>query len=108
MDLKGYYKKLRETEATISAEHVVLVSLPTPEGGKAGQLTEATRAVAARLITEGRARLASDEEAAAFREEMREACERHERQEAARRMQVVVLPAEAATGSRPEKKRKES
>ena len=58
MDLRSYYRKLREVEATIPDEHVVLVSLATPEGGKAGVRTEAPKAIAAKLIAEGRARLA--------------------------------------------------
>ena len=47
MDLRAYYRKLREVEASISEEHVVLVSLATPEGGKPGVRTEAPRAIAA-------------------------------------------------------------
>ncbi len=94
MDLRAYYRKLREVEASIAETHVVLVSLVTPEGGKAGVLTEAPRAVAAKMIAESRARLASDEESEEFRKSMREAKDKFDREEAARQMQVVVLPAE--------------
>lgn len=104
MDLKGYYKKLREAEAAIPSEHVVVVSLATSEGGKAGLRTETTRSIAAKLIAEGRARLADDAETAAFRDQLRDAFQKHEEQEAARRMQVVVMPAK----SRPSKPRKEA
>lgn len=95
MDLRAYYRKVREVEATIPSEHVVLVSLATPEGGKPGIRTEAPRAIAARLIAEGRARLASEEEQAEFRTANREAKEKYEQEEAARRMHVVVVPADA-------------
>jgi hypothetical protein len=95
MDLRAYYRKVREVEASISEEHVVLVSLATPEGGKAGVRTEAPRAIAAKLIAEGRARLANGEESEEFRTANRLAKEKFDQEEAARRMQVVVVPADA-------------
>jgi hypothetical protein len=94
MDLRSYYRKLREVEATITDEHVVLVSIATSEGGKAGVRTEAPKAVAAKLIAEGRARLANAEESEEFRSAMRLAKEKFDQEEAARRMQVIVMPAE--------------
>ncbi len=39
MDLRSYYKRVREAEATLTGEHVVMVSLETSEGGKAGVRT---------------------------------------------------------------------
>jgi hypothetical protein len=95
MDVRAYYRKVREVEASISDEHVVLVSLATPEGGKAGVRTEAPKAIAAKLIAEGRARLASAEESEEFRTANRAAKEKFDQEEAARRMQVVVVPADA-------------
>jgi hypothetical protein len=94
MDLRTYYQKIREADQTLSGEHVVMVSLPTPEGGKAGVKTEVPRAIAAKLIAEQRARVASDEEAAAFHEANLAAREEHEQREAARRLQVMVIPAQ--------------
>ncbi|MDE3194939.1 MAG: hypothetical protein KGN84_01240 [Acidobacteriota bacterium] len=93
MDLKAYYSKIRETEKLLEGEDIVVVSLQTSEGGKAGVVTEAPRSIAARLITEGRARLANDKEAADFHGKQREAKDRHDREEAARRLQVVMIPA---------------
>ena len=93
MDLKAYYAKLRETEQMLDGEHIVVVSQATSEGGKAGVRTEVSRAIAAKLITEGRARLASDEEAADFHDKQRAAKEEHDREQAARRLQVVMIPA---------------
>ena len=92
MDLRVYYGKVREAEASITEEHPVMVSLPTSEGGKPGVRTEVPRAVAARLIAEGRARVATPVEAEEFREGHREAKAKHEQQEAARRVQVVMIP----------------
>ena len=93
MDLRAYYKKVREAEAELAGEHVVIVSFATSEGGKDGVPTEVPRAIAARLIAEGRGRAGTADEAAAFRDAMREAREKHEREEAARRMQVMVIPS---------------
>ena len=93
MDLRSYYKKVRDAEATLKGRDCVLVSLETTEGGKAGIRTEAPRNVAARLIAEQRARVATEPEAREFREGLRAAREQHEQQEAARRVQVVVMPA---------------
>jgi hypothetical protein len=93
MDLRSYYKKLREAEATLSGEHLVMVSLETPEGGKAGVRTEAPRAIAAKLIAEERARVATGEEAREFHEANLEARKAHEEAEAAKRIQVMVIPA---------------
>ncbi len=67
MDLKAYYQKLRTTEGSIAEPQAILVSLATPDGGRAGVLTEAPRAVAAKMIVEGSARLATEEESEGFR-----------------------------------------
>ncbi len=92
MDVRSYYRKVKDTEEGLKGNEVVLVSLETPEGGKPGVRTEAPRSVAARLIAEGRARVASDAEATEFREGLRAARQKHEREEAARRVQIVVMP----------------
>lgn len=99
MDLKAYYAKIRETEQLLDGEHIVVVSMATSEGGKAGVRTEVSRAIAAKLITEGRARVASDEEALDFYEKQRAAKEAHDREQAARRLQVVMIPAQDSAGT---------
>jgi hypothetical protein len=96
MDLRSYYKKVREAEAALKGNESVLVSLATAEGGKDGVRTEAPRAVAARLIAEGRARAATEAEAAEFREGLRAAREKYEQDETARRVQIVMVPAKEA------------
>jgi hypothetical protein len=105
MDVRTYYKKVREAEATVKGKDAVLVSLDTPEGGRADVRTEAPRSVAAKLIAEGRARLATEAEAEEFRQSFRDARERHEQDEAARRVQVVVLPARGTKDAKKSKER---
>ena len=93
MDLRSYYTKLRDEEALLTGEHLVVASLATSEGGKEGVFTEVPRRVAAKLIAEGRARVSTDEEATRFHEFHREAREQYELDEAARRVQVMVIPS---------------
>lgn len=92
MDLRAYYRKVRETAEQIAEDFVVVVSEETPERGKAGVKTEVTRSNAAKMIADGRARLATDAETASFHEENRKALERLQREEAARHLQVMVVP----------------
>ena len=93
MDLRSYYKKIHDTEAELTGEYMVVVSLPTSEGGKEGVRTEVLRSGAAKLIVEGRARLATDAEAIEFYEASREARQTFDDEEAARRVQVMVIPS---------------
>jgi hypothetical protein len=93
VDLRSYYKKVREAEATLTGNEAVLVSLATSEGGKEGVHTEAPTAIAARLIAEGRARIATEGEAAEFRRGLAAGREQYEQDEAARRVQIVMVPA---------------
>jgi len=71
VDLKAYYRKIREVAKSLAGEYQLIVSLATPDGGKAGVITEVASAVASRLIVEAKARKATDEEAKKFREEQR-------------------------------------
>ncbi len=96
MDLRAYYKRVRDAEASIAGEHVVVVSFDTSEGGKEGVRTEVARQTAARLIAEGSARVATEKEATEFRERIRADREKCERDEAARRIQVMVIPSHEA------------
>ena len=92
MDIKGYYQKVRETEATLP-EPCVVVSEATPNGGKAGVVMEVPRKAGARMIVDRAARPASEEETREFQEEKREAKRAADEQAAAARMQVTVVPA---------------
>jgi hypothetical protein len=91
MDLKAYYQKLRTVEGSLKEPEVTVVSLATPDGGKAGVLTEAPRAIAAKMIVEGSARLAADEETEKFRAQAAETRRVAEQAAVASRIQVTVV-----------------
>ena len=63
MNVKVFYQKVRELEAAITADYVVVASLATLDGGKAGVKSEVSRHAAARLIADSKATLATPEEA---------------------------------------------
>jgi hypothetical protein len=90
MDLKGYYKRIRDLESTIEARDIVIVSLPTPDGGAEGIVTEVPKRVGCQLVVEGKARLASAEEAEAFRKSNFEAQQAAERA-SEKRLQISLL-----------------
>jgi hypothetical protein len=91
MDLKVYYQKIRELEGSFKSDYPVVVSQETPDGGAAGVKTEVPVHVAARMIVEGRARLASEGEAKEFLEQKMEAKRIADQLEASKRMQVTVV-----------------
>ena len=91
MDVKLYYQKIRELERDLKSTYPVVVSLETPDGGTEGVMTEAPARVAARMIVEGRARLASREEESEFQEQKLEAKRVADQLQASRRMQVTVV-----------------
>lgn len=62
MDLRAFFQLIREVEKQIVGDYAVVMSMATPDGGKAGVLTEVSRTAAARLVTEQRARLATTAE----------------------------------------------
>jgi hypothetical protein len=67
MDLREYYRRIQGIEAGIREESVVLISRATEDGGRAGVKSDVPRAIAARLVAEEKADLASDAEAEEFR-----------------------------------------
>ena len=73
MDLQMYYQKIREMETKIADEFPLVVSMATADGGKGGTKTEVARRLAAKLLVEGLARLASKDELKAYREGLAEA-----------------------------------
>jgi hypothetical protein len=97
MDLRAYYRKVRETEATLPSPHVVVVSLATPDGGKPGVPTEVSTSIGARMLVEGSAREATTEESAAFRERNEREMKASEDAAVASKLQVVVIPATPAS-----------
>jgi len=105
MDVRQYYKKLRELEASLPEADVVVVSYETPDGGRAGVLTEVPRRNACQLLLEGRAKVASQEEAEEFRQNEAAKREEFKRNQAASKIQFQVVasdlnkPAPAQTGN---------
>ena|SRR5690242_4100303 len=92
MDLKRYYQKIREVESTIVDTFAVVVSLETPDGGKGGTLTEVLPRVAAKMVVDGVAKLASKDEARRLREAQAEAQRAAEQAATMSRVQLTVLP----------------
>ena len=91
MDLKKYFRKIREIESGINEPHVFVSSLETPDGGKAGVVTEVSREQAAKMIAEGRAVLASKPERERFLEHQAAARAAAQKAEAARKLQVTIV-----------------
>lgn len=92
MDLRNYYQKIREQEATIGERFAIVASVETPDGGQPGILTEVTAKLAAKMVVEGIARLATAEEGRSFREHQAEALRDAEQAAASSKVQLTVLP----------------
>jgi hypothetical protein len=91
MDLKLYYQKVRNTEAEIAEAFPVVVSKETQDGGKDGRCAEVTRAIAAKMIVEGSARLATTDEAKAYRDTQTEAKRIADQEAEAAKVQFTVV-----------------
>jgi hypothetical protein len=93
MNLRLYFEKIRETELQIAETFPIIVSKDTEDGGKAGRYTEVTRAIAAKMITENRARLATPEEGKAYRDAQAEARRQVEETAETAKVQFTVVSA---------------
>jgi hypothetical protein len=91
MDLKQYFRKIRELESSLTETYPLITSLATEDGGKAGVVSEVPRYEAARTIVEGRARLATEEEKQAYREQVAAGLKAAEEADTARRLQLAML-----------------
>ena len=91
MNLKQYYDKIREIEGKIAEAFTLVVSHDTADGGKAGTVTEVPRRLAAKMIVDGIARLAREEEQKAFESVQAEAIRIAEQAAAAAKVQIAVL-----------------
>lgn len=92
MDLRIYYQKIREKRTTINEPFPVVVSCDTADGGKSGVLTEVTPELAAKMIVDGTARLATQEEAGKFRQRQTDAKREADDAMAASKVQLTVVP----------------
>lgn len=106
MDLRQFYRKIREVKATIADDFVFVASVETADGGRDGVVNEVTREAAARLLVEGKAVLASPEQVGTFRASIAESQRRLERAEIAKRIQVAIVsdPEDRAQTRRPSSK----
>jgi hypothetical protein len=91
MDLKQYFRRLREIEESFIDKYPVVISLETPDGGKAGLIAETSRHVAAKMIVEGRAVLASSEQKTAYYEHQDATRKAAEKAELSKRVQVAII-----------------
>jgi hypothetical protein len=94
MDIREYFRKLRQAESEITGDYAVIVSTETPDGGKAGRVVEVTKAVAAHMIVDGRGRIATASEIKSFRAEMADLIEKEKAQQNAGKVQVTILSGE--------------
>ncbi len=92
MDLRAFYQRIREIEETIGEPFAVVVSEATPDGGRAGIVSEVARFTAARLVTELRARLAKPAEAEDHRLSLKTVAQQAAQEQTANRVQLTVIP----------------
>ncbi len=93
MDVRQYYRKLREVESGITEPYVLVTSLETSDGGKPGVVSEVAREQAAKLMVEGRVTLSTDAERKVFFAKRTADKKAFEKADMARRLQVTIVPA---------------
>ena len=91
MDLTAFFRKIRQLEKEIAGDYAVVVSNETPDGGISGRTANVPRTLAARMVVEGKARLATPEESARHHSEMARASEEGRKRELLGRAQVRLL-----------------
>lgn len=91
MDLKQYFKKIKDTEASLTEQYPLIVSLETTDGGKPGMVVEVSRHEAAKAIVENRAVLASDGQKIAYFEQQAARKRSAEKAELSRRLQIAII-----------------
>ncbi len=94
--IKQFYQRAREIEATIPGDSAVVVSRETADGGRAGTLTEAPKEVAARMIAQGVADLASPEQAEEFQQKIRRLRDEEIARRSAAQVRVSVITQDQA------------
>lgn len=108
MDLRVFYRKVREVVESIPDEFTIVISEETPDGGKAGVPAEVRRGLAAKLVVDGKARLATPEEIRQYWEDVQAARQQADRDAVASRLQVAVVTEESIALLGREKKSKKS
>ncbi len=93
MDVRQFYRKLREIESGIKEPFVLVTSLETSDGGKPGIVSEVSREEAARGIVESRVTLSTAGENKAFFDKRAAGKKAFEKADMARRLQVTIVSA---------------
>jgi len=91
MDLKQYFKKLKDTESSIEEPYLLIVSLETADGGKPGAVVEVSRREAAKALVEGRAVRANDEQKEAYFKQEADRKKSSEKAGLSRRLQIAIV-----------------
>jgi hypothetical protein len=92
MDLRVYYQRIRETREKLADKDIVVISCETQDGGKAGVCAEVPRDLAAKMLVDGTVALANDDVAAEFRRGQVAAKEEADRELAATKIPLTVVP----------------
>ncbi len=91
MDLKQYFKKIKDVEASIEEPYPLIVSLETSDGGKPGTFIEVSRQQAAKAIAEGRAVAATSQQKKDHFELEAARRQASEKAELSRRLQIAII-----------------
>jgi hypothetical protein len=91
MDLRNYFKKIKETASAIEEPYLLIVSLETPDGGKPGTVVEVTRHEAAKALVEGRAVRANEEQTEVYYKQEAARKKYAEKAELSRRLQIAII-----------------
>jgi len=94
MDVRTYYQRIRDTEGTIPTQYTVVVSLPTDDGGKKGVSIEVSRHLAAKMVVEGSAQLATAAQIAAFQQAQEAACKAAQDAAALSKVEVTMVSSD--------------
>lgn len=94
MDLRAYYREVVKQEEAIPGPFALIVSCKTSVGGQEGVISEVARGVAAKMIVEKTARLATAEEEATWHEERQEAERRKQLAAHQERVRLAMLAEE--------------
>jgi len=100
MNIRAYFQKVRDVEASIPGDVVRVVSIAGDDGSIGGVITEVTRATAAKLIVDQKSRLATSEEVESLLAIHEEARRRIREENAAQRVQVTILTESQAESLR--------
>jgi hypothetical protein len=95
MNLRAYYQKIRAIEESLLEPFIVVASHETADGGKEGVLTEVPKRLAAKMIADGQAHVASEEAAKDFYERKAGAKRTADQEAVTAKMQVTLVPTDS-------------